>query len=73
MISREEAAELLTKDYNSAIIALNAVYDSIGTCGECDRWLKHPDNDFGACWLVQLDEDNLWHKEDYCSRFERKA
>ena len=52
------------------------IYDSIGTCKECDRWERFIPTDklesrFGNCFLDN-NIDNIWGDDDYCSKFERK-
>lgn len=49
---------------------INEIYDSIGTCGECDRWDELRDG-YGTCFTG--DETELWHEDEFCSRFERKV
>jgi hypothetical protein len=82
MISREEAKKRI-EDSGHAMWALSDVwneidriYDSIGTCKDCDRWERFMPTDkmesrFGQCYLDN-NIDNIWGDDDYCSKFERK-
>lgn len=75
MISKEDAisrAKLeLTPEVESRIAnVIGAIYSTIGTCGECDRWDELRDG-YGDCFMC--DETALWHKNEFCSRFERKV
>ena len=52
--------------YNDIAKAVNKIYDDIGSCGECTKWLNNELGNYCESSLEDMAED------DYCSRFERK-
>ena len=69
MITKEEAKKIEALCGSHEM--LDDLYDSIGSCGECDRFKNYTEGgDYGDCFLS---EQSPFHKTEYCSRFERKV
>ena len=49
---------------------LTKAYTSRGTCFDCDRWTQI-NIGFGTCFFVEV-PDMIYHKTDFCSKFQRK-
>jgi len=57
-------------DVKTLIYELDKIYDSIGSCGECDRWRPFTEGcRAGTCSLKG--ESTSWFRDDYCSKFKR--
>ena len=74
MISREDAKTLIWIDQNNSY-AVDEIYDSIGSCGEC----YYAVNDCSLCEYhtrANIDGDifefDIPSKEYYCADFKRK-
>ena len=70
MATEEGDIEKQTCEYKEVVNAHKHLISSIGSCGECDRFILTFEN-FGKCFLDET-YGSIWNKHDYCSKFEPK-